>query len=255
MRISSLVSAEETFAKESEAAISLDVTGSPVIHVVLVSDLVGQHVEAMSVLPSSGVDIVSVGINTLDPARSVGEWSVGARHHDIALSFDVVGVNLLHGHLEVARFVVESEISNIVTVGCNAEVFLPPISVGSEVIVGCRIIEIFFEEVLLKLVVLIKCDLEQPKLIAAVVISSLVGTDGSKHDKLLHGSVVFPGQFRLFDFLGIKPAVLTCAFGRVWGCGIVDAISVEVDSTDCSEAHKSEEGLEFNFISEKMFVN
>ena len=241
-----MFSAPKTSAKESEAAVSLDVTGSPVIHVVLVSDLVGQHVEAMSVLPSSGVDIVSVGINTLDPARSVGEWSVGARHHDVALGLDVVGVNLLQSHLEVASFVVDSEISNIVTVGLNAEVFLPPIGVGSEVSVGCRIIEIFFEEVLLKLVVLVKCDLEQPKFIATVVISSLVGTDGSEHDKLFHGSVVLPGQFGLFDFLRFKPAVLTFALGRVLGRGIVDAISVEVDSIDCSEAQKSEKGLEFH---------
>ena len=232
-----MFSAPKTSTKESEAAVSLDVTGSPVIHVVLVSDLVGQHVEAMSVLPSSGVDIVSVGINTLDPARSVGEWSVGARHHDVALSFDVVGVNLLHGHLKVASFVVDSEIGNIVTVGLNTEVFLPPVGVSSEVSVGCRIIEIFFEEVLLKLVVLVKRDLEQPKLIAAVVIGSLIGTDGSKHDKLLHGSIVLPGQFGLFDFLGFKPAVLTFALGRVWGCSIVDAISVKVDSIDCSEAN------------------
>jgi len=91
-----LLSAEEAFSHESNLAVSLDITSSPVIHVVLVLNLVGEHVEAMSVLTGTSIDVITVGINTLDPAWSVSIWRSVARQHNFTLGSDTSGVKLFH---------------------------------------------------------------------------------------------------------------------------------------------------------------
>lgn len=222
----------------------MDIAGSPVVHVVLVLDLVGEHVETVSVLASTGVVVSAVGFNTLDPARSVSEWSVDARKDDFTLGSDAVGVNFFQGHFDVAGVVVVCEWSNVLAV--SNERLLPSVGVSAMVRVGGSIIEVLVEEVLGFDTVLEELDFEHTKLVTAVGISGLVCTDSSKHDKLLHGSVVLPGQISFFDFILFVPAV-AIASGVGLGSGVINTVSVEVDGIDAGQRQQSKEGSEFHW--------
>jgi hypothetical protein len=172
-----LLSAEEASSEQFDSAVTIDVTSAPVVHVVLVSDLILQHVESMSEFSSTSVVVISVGIFALEPAWGIGKWRVGARKYNLTGSFSVSCVKFFHRHLEVAilRTVVVKTGSRTI----HTEPFFPSIGVSSKVCVCSSIVEVLVEEVFDVCVVLEEFNLKDTKLITTIGISSLVGTDSS----------------------------------------------------------------------------
>jgi len=98
------------------------------------------------------------------------------------------------------------------------------------------------------LIVLVKFDFEDSKLITAVSISGLVGTDSSKHNELFHLSVILPSEFRFLNLFGIEPAVVTGALNIIRGSCVISAISIKVDGINSGEAHKRSKGKSFHLV-------
>jgi hypothetical protein len=173
--------------------------------------------------------------STLDPARSISEWSVSARNINDALRGGV-SVLLLKGELDEAVVIV-SEIPFLAIISLVR--LFPSFS---ELI--SRSSQVHVEEVSIPLVVEVDSSLEEIHFISTISIRGLVGINSSQQLESLYVFEVFVTPVFIFSIIiFILPvissiATFTCAFFFSWHFIIVSTISIVINSVDVSKEPK-----------------